>query len=43
MDEHTKGKWLGVVNAPGDLQNVGDGQGTYGVHAALLIHYTLPV
>ena len=36
MDEDIKGKWLGLVNSPGDLRTFGDGQGVYGVHAALL-------
>lgn len=36
MDEQIKGKWLGVVKAPGDLTAVDDGMGAYGVHAALL-------
>ena len=36
MDEHIKGKWLGVTKAPGDRHTINDGVGVYAVHAALL-------
>lgn len=36
MAEDTEGKWLGVAKAPGDRAAVGDDDGVYAVHAALL-------
>ena len=36
MDEDIKGLWLGTEKAPGDKEDVGDGDGVYAVHGALL-------